>query len=71
MGLEDQEPPDRIWCSKQHACISFENHQLAIEDLNSTNGTYVNRARIYPEQKRAIAPNDIVQIGNVQLKVVV
>jgi hypothetical protein len=71
IDLEDQEPPDRIWCSRQHACISLEADQLAIEDLNSANGTYVNRNRIYPGQKRPLAPNDVVQIGNVQLKVVV
>ena len=34
IDLEDQEPPDRVWCSRQHACISFENSELAIEDLN-------------------------------------
>jgi hypothetical protein len=71
IDLEDQEPPDRIWCSRQHACLSFENNEMALEDLNSANGTYVNRTRIYPGQKRALAPNDIIQIGNVQLKVVV
>ena len=71
IDLEDQEPPDRVWCSRQHACISFEGDVLAIEDLNSANGTFVNRARIYPGQRRTLAPNDIIQIGNVQLKVVV
>jgi len=71
IDLEDQEPPDRIWCSRQHACLSFENNELAVEDLNSANGTYVNRTRIYPGQKRQLSPNDIIQIGNVQLKVVV
>jgi hypothetical protein len=71
IDLEDQEPPDRVWCSRQHACISFEGDQLAIEDLNSANGTYVNRTRIYPGQKRPLAPNDIIQIGNVQMKVLV
>jgi hypothetical protein len=70
IDLEDQEPPDRIWCSRQHACISFENDQLAIEDLNSSNGTYVNRTRVYPGQRRPLSVNDIVQIGNVQLKVI-
>jgi hypothetical protein len=69
IDLEDQEPPDRIWCSRQHACISFESDQLAIEDLNSANGTYVNRNRIYPGTKRPLAVNDIIQIGNVQMKV--
>ncbi len=71
IDLEDQEPPDRIWCSRQHACLSFENNELFLEDLNSANGTFVNRTRIYPGQKRQLAPNDIIQIGNVQLKVVV
>jgi len=71
IDLEDQEPPDRIWCSRLHACLSFENNELFLEDLNSANGTYVNRTRIYPGQKRQLAPNDIIQIGNVQLKVVV
>jgi FHA domain-containing protein len=71
IDLEDQEPPDRIWCSRQHACLSFENNEIFLEDLNSANGTFVNRSRIYPGQKRQLAPNDIIQIGNVQLKVVV
>ena len=29
IDLEDQEPPDRVWCSRQHACINFENDQLS------------------------------------------
>ena len=71
IDLEDQEPPDRVWCSRQHACISFENLELAIEDLNSANGTYVNRTRVYPGSKRPLNANDVIQIGNVQMKVVV
>ncbi len=70
IDLEDQEPPGRIWCSRQHACTHFEAGQLSIEDLNSANGTYVNRNRIYPGQKRPLAPNDVIQIGNVQMKAV-
>jgi FHA domain len=68
IDLEDQEPPDRVWCSRQHALISFEDSVLTIEDLNSANGTYVNRARIYPGQKRPLNVNDVIQIGTVQLK---
>jgi pSer/pThr/pTyr-binding forkhead associated (FHA) protein len=71
IDLEDQEPPDRVWCSRQHCCISFEGSKLEIEDLNSANGTYVNRQRIYPGQKRELHVTDIVQIGNVQLRVIV
>jgi pSer/pThr/pTyr-binding forkhead associated (FHA) protein len=68
IDLEDQEPPDRIWSSRQHALITFEDGQLVIEDLNSSNGTFVNRARIYPGQKRPLNLNDVVQIGTVQMK---
>ncbi len=71
IDLEEQEPPDRVWCSRQHCCIFFEGGELSIEDLNSSNGTFVNRTRIYPGQKKILSVGDIVQIGNVQMKVVV
>ncbi len=71
IDLEDQEPPDRVWCSRQHACIKFEADVLTLEDLNSANGTYLNRARVYPGQPQPLKPTDVIQIGNVQLKVVV
>lgn len=69
IDLEDQEPPDRIWSSRQHALISSEEGRLSIEDLNSSNGTFVNRQRIYPGQKRPLNVNDVIQIGTVQMKV--
>jgi hypothetical protein len=69
IDLEDQEPPEKVWCSRQHALINFEDGTITIEDLNSANGTYVNRARIYPGQKRQLNVNDVIQIGTVHLKV--
>ena len=69
VDLEDQEPPDRVWSSRQHACIIFQDGQLTIEDLNSSNGTFVNRTRVYPGQKRPLSVNDVVQIGTVQMRV--
>jgi pSer/pThr/pTyr-binding forkhead associated (FHA) protein len=69
VDLEDQEPPDRIWSSRQHALLTYENGQLAIEDLNSLNGTFVNRTRVTPGQKRPLQVNDLIQIGTVHLKV--
>jgi hypothetical protein len=69
VDLEDQEPADRIWSSRQHALITFENGRLAIEDLNSTNGTFVNRTRVHPGQKRPLQVNDVIQIGTVQMRV--
>jgi hypothetical protein len=71
IDLEDQEPPDRIWSSRQHALVTLENGQMTIEDLNSSNGTFVNRTKIYPGQPRPLNVNDVVQIGTVQLKLIV
>jgi hypothetical protein len=71
IDLEDQEPPDRIWSSRQHAVVTYENDRLQIEDLNSSNGTFVNRARIHPGQPRPLTINDVIQIGTVQLKVII
>jgi hypothetical protein len=69
IDLEDQEPPDRIWSSRQHAVIVFQDNVLTVEDLNSSNGTFVNRTRVYPGQKRVLQPGDVVQIGTVQMRV--
>jgi hypothetical protein len=71
IDLEDQEPPDRVWSSRQHALITLESGQLTIEDLNSSNGTFVNRSKIYPAQPVPLKVNDVIQIGTVQLKLIV
>lgn len=71
VDLEDQEPPDRIWSSRQHAVITLEGGAMTIEDLNSTNGTYLNRSRIESGKKVPLSLNDVIQIGTVQLKVVI
>lgn len=69
VDLRDQEPGDRVWASRQHAVFHLDGSVLTLEDLHSTNGTYVNRHRIPPGSKRVLKADDIVQIGTVQLKV--
>jgi FHA domain len=69
IDLDDQEAPDRIWTSRQHAVVTFDNGKLAIEDLNSLNGTFVNRTRVHPGQVRELHENDVIQVGTVHLKV--
>ncbi|HEY1375432.1 MAG TPA: FHA domain-containing protein [Gemmataceae bacterium] len=69
VDLRDQEPRDRVWASRNHAVITLADGVLTIEDLNSTNGTYVNRHRIYPGSKRTLKVDDVLQIGTIQLKV--
>jgi hypothetical protein len=69
IDLEEQEASDRVWASRQHAVVTLTNGLLTIEDLNSLNGTFVNRARVHPNQPRTLTEGDVIQIGTVQLKV--
>lgn len=70
IDLDGQEPVERIWTSRQHAVLTWDGGVLVIEDLNSLNGTFVNRARIHPGHRQTLRPGDVVQIGTVQLRVV-
>ena len=45
---------DNLGVSKQHARISKQDGEYVVEDLNSTNGTYVNNKRV----ARAILNNN-------------
>jgi pSer/pThr/pTyr-binding forkhead associated (FHA) protein len=69
VDLAVQEPPDRIWCSRQHARITCEGGNMTLEDLNTANGTYLNRSRVQPGQQQVLSANDIIQIGAVQMRV--
>src|SRR5262249_55439954 len=69
IDLQPQEPEDRVWSSRQHAVITCTAGAMVLEDLNSSNGTYVNRKRVPPGEKRALAKDDIIQIGEVQMRV--
>jgi hypothetical protein len=71
IDLTGQEPPERVWTSRQHACVIFDGKAVVLEDMNSLNGTFVNRQRVFPGQQRVLQPNDVVQIGTVQLRMLV
>ncbi len=71
IDLISQESAEQIWCSRRHAAFILENGIVAVEDLNSLNGTWVNGARILAGQPRQLQAGDVVQIGTVQMKLVV
>lgn len=50
--------------SRRHAAIRVSAQGIAIEDLSSTNGTFVNGRRINGLQR--LNPLDVVQIGDVE-----
>jgi ABC-type multidrug transport system ATPase subunit len=58
---------DGLLISNVHARISQTANGLTIEDLNSTNGTYVNGQRI--TGRRPLPYEDVVQIGPFLLRV--
>jgi hypothetical protein len=50
--------------SREHARLFFHNEEYHIEDLGSTNGTYVNGIEIV---KCALRSNDQINIGGVEI----
>lgn len=54
--------------SRHHAKIDDRDGSLWIEDLSSSNGTYVNRTRI--DAPTQIRHGDVVHLGNVELRLI-
>ncbi len=57
---------DGLQISNRHARLLQTNSGIAVEDLNSTNGIYVNGDRV---SRQVITPNDAVQIGSFLIKI--
>ena len=49
--------------SRQHARIFWKEGQFWIEDLNSSNGAWVNDARIRPSVPQQLRPGDVIRLG--------
>jgi len=47
--------------SKRHATVSLQGSRLAVEDLNSHNGTYVNERRV---EAGVLTPGDVLRVGH-------
>ncbi|MGL4421611.1 MAG: FHA domain-containing protein [Gemmataceae bacterium] len=71
IDLTTQEPPDQVWTSRQHACCTLDDRgTLILEDLNSLNGTFVNRVKLHAGQRRVLADGDLIAMGRIQLQVI-
>ena len=53
--------------SRRHAALLLKENQLWVQDLNSSNGTYVNKVRI--QHETALVDKDIVQFASLQFAV--
>ena len=56
---------DNLAVSGEHAVLQMVGQDLFIEDLNSTNGTYINGKAI---KKQLLIHNDTVEIGKYKIK---
>jgi pSer/pThr/pTyr-binding forkhead associated (FHA) protein len=56
------------YLSSRHARVANDNGDLSIEDLGSTNGTYVNQEQI--KGRVHLDRGDIVQVGGILFEVV-
>ncbi|HUX04276.1 MAG TPA: FHA domain-containing protein [Acidimicrobiales bacterium] len=56
------------YLSSRHARVANDNGDLTVEDLGSTNGTYVNQELV--TGRVLLARGDIVQVGGVLFEVV-
>ena len=55
---------DNAAVSGHHACVFRDGDQFVVEDLQSTNGTFVNGTRV---SRRTLQPGDVVMVGKHQL----
>ncbi len=69
IDLDQDDPEAKV--SRRHARIQFLNNQYLIEDLGSTNGTFVNRGpRLTPGAKQPLNNGDEIIVGKTFLKFV-
>ncbi|MBK6005755.1 FHA domain-containing protein [Ramlibacter ginsenosidimutans] len=56
---------DNLAVSGEHAVLQLGDNEVFLEDLNSTNGTYVNGKAV---KKQLLQNNDTVEIGKYKIK---
>jgi hypothetical protein len=56
---------DNLAVSGEHAVLQMSGNEVYMEDLNSTNGTYVNGKAV---KKQLLQNNDTVEIGKYKIK---
>jgi hypothetical protein len=67
-GVDAEIRKDTI--SHLHARIHCEGGEYYIEDLNSTNGTYVNEDLLCYKEKRMLKSNDVIRFADVKYRFV-
>lgn len=61
---------DDPYASGRHGQIEIEGGEAYLTDLGSTNGTFINDARLAANQRTKIGPDDAIKIGNLVVRLV-
>lgn len=60
---------DEHYLSRRHALITRDNSSWYIEDLGSTNGTYVNKVKVKDGKRTRLLSGDTIKLANVKMQV--
>ena len=55
--------------SRQHLLIKLDGSTVVIEDLNSTNGTFLNDSHLDPHTPYAVRHKDELRLGRMELQI--
>ncbi|HBB86350.1 MAG TPA: hypothetical protein DC047_01895 [Blastocatellia bacterium] len=67
VDLDTDDPEAKV--SRRHARVTFREGQYFLEDLGSTNGTFVNRGkRLSPGTRQALSDGDEIIVGKTFLR---
>src|ERR1051326_5212434 len=67
VDLDTDDPEAKV--SRRHARITLNNGQYFLEDLGSTNGTFINRGkRLPPGQRQVLCDGDEIIVGKTFLR---
>jgi len=71
VGRTDSESGDHgkyVKVSRRHCVFRFSSGHIAVQDLNSKFGTFVNDERLDGAQVRRLADGDIIKLGSLRLR---
>ncbi len=64
----DYQVPDS-YVSGRHGQIEVTEHGVYLTDLGSSNGTFLNGAKLAPNMRTEISPEDVIRLGSLEYRV--
>jgi pSer/pThr/pTyr-binding forkhead associated (FHA) protein len=64
----DYQVPDS-YVSGRHGQIEVTEHGVYLTDLGSSNGTFLNGAKLAPNMRTEISPEDVIRLGSLEYQV--